>query len=80
MKLKFLAKSLEIYSTTLSDNNSVSLKLNDVYDFPIDDAKRLLQDFSNDFCIANDLPNNDGSIPKAKIKYIIVNKRNNVLF
>jgi hypothetical protein len=84
MKLQFKAKTISIYSTTLSNNIVVNLKLNDIHDFPTNDAKRLLQDFPDDFIIYNDnnIINNKSldNIPKAKIKYMIVNKRNNALF
>jgi len=85
MKLQFKAKTISIYSTTLSNNITINLKLNDIHDFPTNDAKRLLQDFPDDFIIYNTNTNviNNKSldvIPKAKIKYIIVNKRNNALF
>lgn len=80
MILKFLAKSLDIYSTLLTNNISVKLKLNDVFDFPIEDARRILKDFPNDFYIINKASEESNEMPKAIIKYIIVNKRNNVLF
>lgn len=81
MKLKFIGKTLDLYSTMLCNNVSITMKINDVYDFSIEDGKRILTDFPNDFCIINNISSEiNNAMPQAKIKYIIVNKRNNVLF